>query len=68
MARSKNCLKCDYCHPLAGACGSKKLWRTHWSCDFYIEEGHMEDKGPDPDNCLLFKKKKRGKRKPELKY
>ena len=53
---------------MAGACGSKKLWKTHWSCDFYIEEGHMEDKGPDPDNCRLFKKRKRGKRKPELKY
>ena len=68
MARSKNCLKCYYCRPFEGSSPPKRQWKTHYSCDFALEEGHMEDKGTDPDHCLLFRPKSRRKAKPKLKY
>lgn len=70
MSRSKKCLKCVYCHLLTGSTYSKN-WRDDYYCSYYTDKGHMDDKGPDPDNCLLFEGRKRGRpkrKKPQLKY
>ena len=53
MARSKNCLNCKWCRPFDR--NNLKDWRNGWSCDYYVLNGRSDDKGSDPDNCLLFK-------------
>lgn len=57
MARSKNCLKCKYCYPIRSDSTALKDWRNNFTCDHLIKTGILADKGPDPDNCLLFEEK-----------
>ena len=53
MARSKNCLHCKYCR-LFDRSGGLSDWRNGWSCDYYVLKNRSDDKGSDPDKCLLF--------------
>lgn len=53
MARSKNCLHCEFCR-LFDRSGGIYDWRNGWSCDYYVLKGYSADKGSDSDNCLLF--------------
>lgn len=59
MARSKNCLHCEYCRVFDRS-GALSDWRCTWSCDYYLIKGYSTDKGSDPDNCLLFKAREGG--------
>ena len=58
MARSKNCLHCEYCRVFDRS-GGLSDWRSGWSCDYYVLKGRSDDKGSDPDNCLLFQARKK---------
>lgn len=61
MARSKKCLKCKYAKPILGS-SKVKDWRGCWYCDYLTMNGGIRGvKGDDPDNCLLFDKR-RGKK------
>lgn len=53
MARSKNCIGCKYCAPF-DKCRNPNDWENYWCCTYYIDTGKSDDKGDDPDNCLLF--------------
>lgn len=53
MARSKRCVECLYSGRLSRASGTDN-WRENVTCDHLIVTGTIKDKGPDPDNCLLF--------------
>lgn len=56
MARSKNCLKCEYCRQLHPDCNVSD-WKNKFSCDYLLIEHQIGDKGDNPDNCKLFKPK-----------